>query len=154
MASIQGFLQTMLTIASSGICICLIAALLLRSTLELEAQRERRRYGILRALGMSRRQQNLALARQAAVQAATALVVSCGIYVAFGVRDAILSYQRNEEAVPALGQLLVGQLENLRYTWFLPLLLLAEFLLVVALYFAAKGRLYKLNLMEMLSQER
>ena len=52
-ASIQGFLQTMLTIASSGICICLIAALLLRSTLELEAQRERRRYGILRALGMS-----------------------------------------------------------------------------------------------------
>ena len=57
-------------------------------------------------------------------------------------------------AVPALGQLLVGQLENLRYTWFLPLLLLGEFLLVVALYFAAKGRLYKLNLMEMLSQER
>ena len=153
-ASIQGYLQTMLTIASSGICICLIAALLLRSTLELEAQRERRRYGILRALGMSRRQQNLALARQAALQAVTALVVSCGIYVAFGVRDAILVYQRNEEAVPAILQLLVRQLENLRYTWFFPLLLLGEFLLIVALYFAAKGRLYKLNLMEMLSQER
>ena len=153
-ASIQGFLQTMLTIASSGICICLIAALLLRSTLELEAQRERRRYGILRALGMSRRQQNLALARQAALQAATAIAVSCGVYVIFGVRDAVLVYQRNEEAVPALLQLLVWQLENLRYTWFLPLLLLGEFLLVVALYFAAKGRLYKLNLMEMLSQER
>ena len=84
----------------------------------------------------------------------TAIAVSCGIYVAFGVRDAVLSYQRNEEAVPALGQLLVGQLENLRYTWFLPLLLLGEFLLLFALYFAAKGRLYKLNLMEMLSQER
>ena len=153
-ADIQGYLQTMLTLAGTGVCVGLIAALLLRSTLELEAQRERRRYGILRALGMSRRQQNLALARQAALQAATALVVSCGIYVAFGVRDAILSYQRNEEAVPALGQLLVGQLENLRYTWFLPLLLLGEFLLLFALYFAAKGRLYKLNLMEMLSQER
>ena len=153
-ANIQGHLQTMLTLAGTGVCIGLIAALILFSTLELEAQRERRRYGILRALGMSRRQQNLALARQAALQAVTALVVSCGIYVAFGVRDAILSYQRNEEAVPALLQLLVGQLENLRYTWFLPLLLLGEFLLVVALYFAAKGRLYKLNLMEMLSQER
>ena len=153
-ADIQGYLQTMLTLAGTGVCIGLIAALLLFSTLELEAQRERRRYGILRALGMSRRQQNLALARQAALQAVTALVVSCGIYVAFGVRDAILVYQRNEEAVPALLQLLVRQLENLRYTWFLPLLLLAEFLLVVALYFAAKGRLYKLNLMEMLSQER
>ena len=153
-ADIQGYLQTMLTLAGTGVCVGLIAALLLFSTLELEAQRERRRYGILRALGMSRRQQNLALARRAAVQAVTAIAVSCGIYVIFGVRDAVLVYQRNEEAVPALGQLLVGQLENLRYTWFLPLLLLGEFLLVVALYFAAKGRLYKLNLMEMLSQER
>ena len=153
-ADIQGYLQTMLTLAGTGVCVGLIAALLLLSTLELEAQRERRRYGILRALGMSRRQQNLALARRAAVQAVTAIAVSCGIYVIFGVRDAVLVYQRNEEAVPALGQLLVGQLENLRYTWFLPLLLLGEFLLVVALYFAAKGRLYKLNLMEMLSQER
>ena len=153
-ADIQGYLQTMLTLAGTGVCVGLIAALLLLSTLELEAQRERRRYGILRALGMSRRQQNLALARQAALQAVTAIAVSCGIYVAFGVRDAVLVYQRNEEAVPALLQLLVWQLENLRYTWFLPLLLLGEFLLVVALYFAAKGRLYKLNLMEMLSQER
>ena len=153
-ADIQGYLQTMLTLAGTGVCIGLIAALLLLSTLELEAQRERRRYGILRALGMSRRQQNLALARQAALQAVTAIAVSCGIYVAFGVRDAILVYQRNEEAVPAILQLLVRQLENLRYTWFFPLLLLGEFLLIVALYFAAKGRLYKLNLMEMLSQER
>ena len=153
-ADIQGYLQTMLTLAGTGVCVGLIAALLLLSTLELEAQRERRRYGILRALGMSRRQQNLALARQAALQAVTAIAVSCGIYVAFGVRDAVLVYQRNEEAVPALLQLLVGQLENLRYTWFFPLLLLGEFLLLFALYFAAKGRLYKLNLMEMLSQER
>ena len=153
-ADIQGYLQTMLTLAGTGVCVGLIAALLLLSTLELEAQRERRRYGILRALGMSRRQQNLALARQAALQAVTAIAVSCGVYVIFGVRDAVLVYQRNEEAVPALLQLLVWQLENLRYTWFLPLLLLGEFLLVVALYFAAKGRLYKLNLMEMLSQER
>ena len=153
-ADIQGYLQTMLTLAGTGVCIGLIAALLLFSTLELEAQRERRRYGILRALGMSRRQQNLALARQAALQAVTAIAVSCGVYVIFGVRDAVLVYQRNEEAVPALLQLLAWQLENLRYTWFFPLLLLGEFLLVVALYFAAKGRLYKLNLMEMLSQER
>ena len=153
-ANIQGYLQTMLTLAGTGVCIGLIAALLLFSTLELEAQRERRRYGILRALGMSRRQQNGALARQATLQAIMAIIVGCGIYVAFGVRDAILVYQRNEEAVPAILQLLVRQLENLRYTWFFPLLLLGEFLLVVALYFAAKGRLYKLNLMEMLSQER
>ena len=153
-ADIQGYLQTMLTLAGTGVCVGLIAALLLLSTLELEAQRERRRYGILRALGMSRRQQNLALARQAALQAVTAIAVSCGVYVIFGVRDAVLVYQRNEEAVPALLQLLVWQLENLRYTWFLPLLLLGEFLLVVALYFAAKGSLYKLNLMDMLSQER
>ena len=153
-ADIQGYLQTMLTLAGTGVCIGLIAALLLFSTLELEAQRERRRYGILRALGMSRRQQNLALARQAALQAVTAIAVSCGVYVIFGVRDAVLVYQRNEEAVPALLQLLVRQLEDLRYTWFVPLLLLAEFLLIAALYFAAKGGLYKLNLMEMLSQER
>ena len=153
-ANIQSHLQTMLTLAGTGVCIGLIAALILFSTLELEAQRERRRYGILRALGMSRRQQNGALARQAAVQAVAAIVAGCGIYVAFGVRDAILVYQRNEEVVPAILQLLVRQLENLRYTWFFPLLLLGEFLLVVALYFAAKGRLYKLNLMEMLSQER
>ena len=153
-ADIQGYLQTMLTLAGTGVCVGLIAALLLLSTLELEAQRERRRYGILRALGMSRRQQNLALARQAALQAVTAIAVSCGVYVIFGVRDAVLVYQRNEEAVPALLQLLVRQLEDLRYTWFVPLLLLAEFLLIAALYFAAKGGLYKLNLMEMLSQER
>ena len=153
-ADIQGYLQTMLTLAGTGVCIGLIAALILFSTLELEAQRERRRYGILRALGMSRRQQNLALARQAALQAVTAIAVSCGVYVIFGVRDAVLVYQRNEEAVPALLQLLVRQLEDLRYTWFVPLLLLAEFLLIAALYFAAKGGLYKLNLMEMLSQER
>ena len=153
-ANIQGHLQTMLTLAGTGVCIGLIAALILFSTLELEAQRERRRYGILRALGMSRRQQNLALARQAALQAVTAIVVGSGIYVAFGVRDSILAYQRNEEAVPALLQLLEWQLENLRYTWFFPLLLLGEFLLVVGLYLAAKGGLYKLNLMDMLSQER
>ena len=43
---IQGYLQTTLTLAASGTCIGLITALLLFSTLELEAQRERRRYGI------------------------------------------------------------------------------------------------------------
>ena len=85
---------------------------------------------------------------------AAAAALGYAIYVAIAVRDSILNLHQNGEAVPALGQLLVGQLENLRYTWFLPLLLLGEFLLVVALYFAAKGRLYKLNLMEMLSQER
>ena len=151
---IQGYLQTTLTLAASGTCIGLITALLLFSTLELEAQRERRRYGTLRALGMSRRQQDRDLLGRAALQAAAAVALGYAIYVAIAVRDSILNLHQNGEAVPALLQLLAWQLEDLRYTWFLPLLLLAEFLLVVALYFAAKGRLYKLNLMEMLSQER
>lgn len=153
-ASIQGYLQTMLTLTGSGVCIGLIAALILFSTMELEAQRERKRYGILRALGMSQRQQNLAQAKQATIQAVTAIVIGCGFYVAFGVRDAILNYQQQEAAVPALGQILVSQLQTLRYTWFFPLLLLGEFLLLFGLYFGAKGRLYKQDLMDMLSQER
>ena len=153
-ADIQGYLQTMLTLAGTGVCVGLIAALLLLSTLELEAQRERRRYGILRALGMSRRQQNLALARQAALQAVTAIVAGCGIYVAISVRDTILNYQKTGSLLPPLAEVIAYHLGQLRYTWFVPLLLLGEFLLVVGLYLAAKGGLYKLNLMEMLSQER
>ena len=151
---VQTNFQTMLTLAASGLCIGLIAALLLLSTLELEAQRERRRYGILRALGMSRRQQNLALARQAALQAVTAIVAGCGIYVAISVRDTILNYQKTGSLLPPLAEVIAYHLGQLRYTWFVPLLLLGEFLLVVGLYLAAKGGLYKLNLMEMLSQER
>ena len=151
---VQTNLQTMLTLAASGLCIGLITALLLLSTLELEAQRERRRYGILRALGMSRRQQNLALARQAALQAVTAIVAGCGIYVAISVRDTILNYQKTGSLLPPLAEVIAYHLGQLRYTWFVPLLLLGEFLLVVGLYLAAKGGLYKLNLMEMLSQER
>ena len=103
---------------------------------------------------MSRRQQNLALARQAALQAVTAIVAGCGIYVAISVRDTILNYQKTGSLLPPLAEVIAYHLGQLRYTWFVPLLLLAEFLLIAALYFAAKGGLYKLNLMEMLSQER
>ena len=103
---------------------------------------------------MSRRQQNLALARQAALQAVTAIVAGCGIYVAISVRDTILNYQKTDSLLPPLAEVIAYHLGQLCYTWFVPLLLLGEFLLVVGLYLAAKGGLYKLNLMEMLSQER
>lgn len=55
-AGVQAPLQSLILQLSSGGCIALLLLLVLNNALAMEAQRQKRDYGVLQALGMSRRQ--------------------------------------------------------------------------------------------------
>ena len=102
---------------------------------------------------MSRRQQDRDLLGRAALQAAAAAALGYAIYVAIAVRDSILNLHQNGKPSRRWGSSWWGSWKICAIPGSSPCCSWG-ILLVVALYFAAKGRLYKLNLMEMLSQER
>ena len=54
--AVQEGLQTLILLMSGGCCVALVLLLILWNTLSMEAERQKRSFGILQALGMSRRQ--------------------------------------------------------------------------------------------------
>ncbi len=57
--------QTVVLLSAGGGCLCLVLLLILANTLAAEAEQERRHYGILQSLGMSRKQMGARLLRTA-----------------------------------------------------------------------------------------
>ena len=77
---VQENVQTLILLYSSGICIALVVLLLLASALSLEAEQEERQFGILRAIGMSKRQMGRKLFIKALVRSLTAVVLGWALY--------------------------------------------------------------------------
>lgn len=82
-ARVQENVQTLILLYSAGICIALVALLILSSALSLEAEQERRRFGILRAIGMSRRQMRRRRSAKALMRSLTAAVIGWGLYIGY-----------------------------------------------------------------------
>ena len=86
-ALVQENVQTLILLYSSGICIGLVVLLILASALSLEEEQEKRHFGILRAIGMSKRQMRRKIFGKAFVRSLVAVVVGWvlyGCYAAIG----------------------------------------------------------------------
>ena len=86
-ALVQENVQTLILLYSSGICIGLVVLLILASALSLEEEQEKRHFGILRAIGMSKRQMRRKIFGKAFVRSLIAVVVGWvlyGCYAAIG----------------------------------------------------------------------
>lgn len=79
-ARIQENVQILILLYASGICICLVVLLILASALSLEAEQEKYRYGILRAIGMSRRQMQQQIFGKALARSIIAVLVGWALY--------------------------------------------------------------------------
>lgn len=79
-ARVQENVQTLILLYSSGICIGLVVLLILASALSLEAEQEKRYFGILRAIGMSKQQMRRKIFGKAFVRSLIAVVVGWGLY--------------------------------------------------------------------------
>lgn len=81
---VQENVQTLILLYSAGLCIGIVVLLILASTLSLEAEREKRKFTILGAIGMSRRQRNRRIFGKAMGRSMAALVLGWGLYAAVG----------------------------------------------------------------------
>ncbi len=79
-ARVQENVQTLILLYSSGICIALVVLLILSSALSLEAEQEKRHFGILRAIGMSKRQMRRKIFAKALMRSLTAAVIGWVLY--------------------------------------------------------------------------
>lgn len=84
-ARVQDNVQALILLYSAGICISLVVLLILASALSLETEQEKRRYGILRAIGMSRRQMRRQVFRKAFARSVTAVLVGWVLYGGYSV---------------------------------------------------------------------
>ena len=84
-ARVQDNVQTLILLYSSGTCISLVVLLILASALSLETEQEKFRYGILRAIGMSRRQMKRQIFRKAFARSFTAVLVGWILYGGYSV---------------------------------------------------------------------
>ena len=96
-AYIQEDLQKLILIYSGCGCIALVMLLLIGNILTLEAEGEEREFGILRALGMSKRQLRWQLNCRAALRGAAAVLCGWLVYAAYMFASAISRYNHRQE---------------------------------------------------------
>lgn len=82
-AMIQSLQNSMILNVAVGLCVALIALLLMTSVLSLETQQERRRYTLLRVLGLSRRSMRGELVKSALGRSALASAVGWCAFTAY-----------------------------------------------------------------------
>ena len=149
----QVYQQSLIMIIVSGVCIAVVVLLILISTLRLETESEKKRYGILQAIGMSRRQRNIELARRAIIRSVIAIVAAVVCYLGYYLIMNIPAITAGESAISVLATMfatLAG------YGLTVPVLLgilAIVFLITFAICFGSKLSLNKYSLMEMLHDE-
>ncbi|MCD8108294.1 MAG: ABC transporter permease [Oscillospiraceae bacterium] len=150
----QIYQQSLIMIIVSGVCIALVVLLILVSTLRLETESEKKRYGILQAIGMSKRQRNLELARRAVVRSVIAITAAVASYLAYYLLMNITVITSGTSPVAVLSTMfttLAG------YGLTAPILLgilAGVFLITFAICFGSKLGINKYTLMEMLREDR
>lgn len=149
------YLQTLIMLFVSGICIAIVVLIILSSTIKLETQREKRRYGILQALGMSKRQRNLELVRTALVRSVVAVVLGWGVFI-------LTVIFRNLESIKEGGATVFGVVSEYMSNiasyympvWAMAVMTVALFAVVFLICYVSKLELNKYSLMEMLREDR
>ncbi|MCD7889331.1 MAG: ABC transporter permease [Oscillospiraceae bacterium] len=150
----QVYQQSMIMTMISGVCIAVVVLLILVSTLRLETDSEKRRYGILQAIGMSKRQRNIELGRRAALRSIIAIAVAVVSYLVYYLVMNISVIAEGSSPIAVLGtmfQTLAG------YGLTVPVLigiLIIVFLITFAICFGAKLSINKYSIMEMLREDR
>ncbi len=145
--------QSLIMIIVSGVCIAVVVLLILVSTLRLETESEKKRYGILQAIGMSKRQRNMELIRKSVVRSVIAIVAAVVCYLGYYLIMNISTITAGESAISVLATMfatLAG------YGLTVPVLLTilaATFLVTFAICFGTKLSLNRYTLMEMLHGE-
>ncbi|MCD8005926.1 MAG: ABC transporter permease [Oscillospiraceae bacterium] len=151
----QDNLQTVILLLVSGVCIAVVVLIILFSTIKLETQREKKRYGILQALGMSRRQRNRELLRTAFVRSLVAVVVGWGAYFGSVVISNFDSIRSEGATVMSVLSSYMSDLTT-RFipSWAMILMTAAMFVAVLMICYVSKLGLNKYTLMEMLREDR
>lgn len=149
----QVYLQSVITLLVSGICIALVVLLILLSTLRLEAESERRHYGILQAIGMSKRQRNLEIMRKSAVRGIVSVVVSVVCYLGYYLIMNASALAEGTSPITLLGNMFTTLSVYGLTAPVLAMILLALFLVVFLICFISKLGLNRLHIMDMLNTE-
>ncbi|MCC8131275.1 MAG: ABC transporter permease [Ruminococcus sp.] len=151
----QDYLQTIIMLYVSGICISVIVLIILSSTIRLETQREKKKYGILQAIGMSRRQRNIRLMGTAFARSIVAIIIGWGAYLSTVIFRNLDDITGGSTTIISL---VTSHLRNLTIhyipAWSLVLLTTALFATVLLICYTSKLGLNKYSLMEMLREDR
>ncbi|MCD7785023.1 MAG: ABC transporter permease [Oscillospiraceae bacterium] len=141
---VQSYLQQIIMYAVSGGCIAIVVLIILSSTIKLETQREKKRYGILQALGMSRRQRNMRLMGTAFVRSVMSVALGWGAY-------RLYAFVRNIGRVTSESTVVVSVQSSGVNPVMMTVLL---FIVVFLICYISKLGLNKYALMEMLREDR
>lgn len=151
----QDYLQTIIMLYVSGICISVIVLIILSSTIRLETQREKKKYGILQAIGMSRRQRNIRLMGTAFARSIVAIIIGWGAYLSTVIFRNLDDITGGSTTIISL---VTSHLRNLTIhyipAWSLVLLTTALFATVLLICYTSKLGLNKYSLMGMLREDR
>lgn len=91
-ALVQENVQTLILLYSAGICIALVVLLILASALSLEAEQEKRQFGILRAIGMSKQQMRRKIFTNALMRSLTAVFLGWVLYGGYLIIQRMTAY--------------------------------------------------------------
>lgn len=162
LAMVQEHSQTLILVLAGGCCIALVLLLILGNTLAMEAERQKRNYGILQALGMSQKQLKRKQFKTALLRGALAAFVgwlAYGGYCVYAVlkqQEALLS-DTAYVGPSSFEELFTQKLSSLFQAygnWTTPLLLTAACIaLVLLVSWIAKRRLFREDLMTKLRDE-
>ena len=151
---LQSFSQTLVLLFVAGATIVVVTLIILSSTIRLETQREKRRYGILQAIGMSKRQRNLELMRTALLRSVVAVVLGWGVFF-------LTVIFRNLESIKEEGATVFGVVSSYMSNitnyympvWAMVVMTVILFAVVFLICYLSKLSLNKYSLMEMLHDE-
>lgn len=153
-ANAQVYQQSLIMTIISGVCIALVVLMILVSTLRLETESEKRRYGILQAIGMSRRQRNMELGRRAALRSVVAIAVSIVSYLVYYLVMNIPTMLAGSTAINVLGTMFATLAGYGLTAPVLLIMLVAVFIITFIICFGTKLSLNRYTLMEMLREDR
>ena len=153
-AHIQEHMQTLIMLLVSGGCIAIIILIILSSTIRLETQREKRRYGILQAIGMSKRQRNLELMRTALLRSVVAVALGWGAFFLTVIFRNLESIKEEGATVVSVVSSYMSNITNYYMpVWAMVVMTVILFAVVFLICYLSKLSLNKYSLMEMLHDE-
>ena len=156
----QDSLQTIILLLAGGVCTALVLLLILWNTIAMDAERQKKNYGILQALGMSQRQSGAKQLGTALLRGGLAVVLGWLMYGGYCVLWALEEQKRllALDVEKALWDIFKARIVDLtRYygDWITLLLLTVGCIaLVLLVSWTAKRRLTRDDLMAKLRDER
>ncbi|MCD8005769.1 MAG: FtsX-like permease family protein [Oscillospiraceae bacterium] len=153
-ANAQVYQQSIIMIIVSGVCIAIVVLLILVSTLRLETESEKKRYGILQAIGMSKRQRNIELIRKSMVRSIVSVVVAVFSYLGYYLLLNISSLITGVSPTAIISTLFTALATYGLTTPVLLIMLLVMFVVTFAICFGSKLSINKYSIMEMLREDR